>query len=133
MLLLSIPQFRRHHKRARSKTAAPPPPPLAVRSVQVVEFAYPTGSLIVGFNTTAQAPLADLSGADPAKWTVQFADVFYRGSSIVAEGPTQARLIVAAESAGPGADAVSYANDPSDIADVLGRQLAAFDGFPISG
>jgi len=39
------------------------------------------------------------------------------------------QLSPAGAEAGP--DVLNYANAPSDISDSLGRQLAAFDGFPL--
>ena len=75
--------------------------------------------------------MADVGAADPSKWTVRYQGQKYVGSLIANVVPDTLYLQTTPAGAEAGADVLSYANAPSDIADSLGRFLAAFAGFPL--
>ena len=83
------------------------------------------------FNTTEEEPLASVAEADPTKWSARWQGNRYRGYSIV--NADVDRLLVQMEPVQPeaGADVIGYDNNPSDVADSLGRQLAEFADFPL--
>ena len=83
------------------------------------------------FNTSAGSPLADLSGIDCTKWTGRVDGIAYRGSTVESQSFDTLRIYFDGQGADAGIDQVSYANNPSDIADLLGRPLAAFADFPL--
>ena len=106
------------------------------KALAVVGFAgisTPGGNLDVHvlFNTSEAFPLMDATGADPAKWTARRAGQRYVGSDIVPIGPDELLIVLATQGAEAGANELNYAANPSDIADVLGRKLAAFAGLPL--
>jgi hypothetical protein len=108
--------------------------PLEVVGIEDLTFGGDVLSFVVVFDTNEDAPLLDPAGppaADPAKWTAR-----YGGGTFVASGLTLVdfqRIFVGMEAAGAqaGADELNYSNAPSDIADTLGRSLAAFSGYPL--
>ena len=83
------------------------------------------------FNTSAAEPIDDPLTADPGKWTARYQGQTYVGSLIAQVDFEMLYLQLSPAGAEAGADVLGYANAPSDIADSLGRQLAAFSGFPL--
>ena len=122
MITFTPSQFRRHARPLRRPTA------LAV--VGYAGFSVSGGNLDVHFlfNTTEDFPLADASGADPTKWTARYAGQRYQGSNIVPIAADELLIVYAAQGAEAGPNETNYAADPSDIADVKQRYLAAFAG-----
>jgi hypothetical protein len=123
---------RLHRKRrATVDAAAPPPAALAVVGAVVFGIIGPEIEVNVAFNTTADEPLNDPSAADPSKWTARYQGQMYVGVLVGAVDFETMYLQMTPTGAQAGPDVISYANAPSDIADALGRQLAAFGGFPL--
>ncbi len=83
------------------------------------------------FDVTGSDTLNDVSGADPAKWTARYQGQKYVGAILANAAPDALYLQMTPAGAEAGADVLSYANAPSDVSDSIGRQLAAFSGFPI--
>lgn len=83
------------------------------------------------FNTTDAVPLAAIDTAEATKWTARFGGQSFEGNTLTLLSPTSilVAMVVMGPEAGP--NEVNYAAAPSDIADVLGRKLAAFSGFPL--
>jgi hypothetical protein len=113
--------FRPHHRPLRRAPGA-----LAV--VGYAGFSVPGSNLDVHFlfNTSEESPLMDASGADPAKWTARYNGQRYLGSDIVPIGADELLVVFSSQGAEAGPNVTNYAADPSDIADVLQRYLAAF-------
>ena len=126
------PRVRRKRE-AVAAPAAPTPPvgPLAVVSVQNVSFDGTSGACDVVMNTTAEFPLSDASGADPGKWSAQFEDIRYVGATVETVAFNVLRVTFGSPTPDGGDDVIAYSNAPSDISDAAGRQLAAFEDFPI--
>jgi hypothetical protein len=80
----------------------------------------------VTFDTTEANPLGDISGASPAKWSVRIGGMRYAGAVIEMGDFQQIYVGFGSPVVEAGTDELSYTNSPSDIADTLGRQLAAF-------
>jgi hypothetical protein len=99
--------------------------------VALASFDGFNGEVRLVFNTTAEAPLASVDAADPTKWTCRFDGVSYGGSALVNFNDTTLSVLFGVIGPQAGADVINYANDPSDISDTLGRQLAAFAGFEL--
>jgi hypothetical protein len=113
--------FRPHHRPLRRAPGA-----LAV--VGYAGFSVPGSNLDVHFlfNTSEEYPLMDASAADPTKWTARYAGQRYQGSNIVPIAADELLVVYAPQGAEAGPNVTNYAADPSDIADVLQRYLAAF-------
>jgi hypothetical protein len=119
---------RRRRRKRRASAAQPTPAALAVVGVNDVSVIGPELEMNVVFNTTASEPLNDPSAADPTKWTARYQGQKYVGSLIGAVDFETLYLQMTPAGAEAGPDVLSYANAPSDVADSLGRQLAAFAG-----
>src|SRR2546428_628258 len=73
------------------------------------------------FNTTADAPLSDVSGSDPGKWNARAAGKRFFGDSIANNAFDRLDLHLSVDEADAGANEINYTNAPSDIGDSLGR------------
>ena len=125
------PRVRR--KRRSSAVPAPPPPAgLSVLSAAVVEFDADILRVDVVFDTTAAEPLAGVGGAAAVKWAARYQGLAFVGIAVTLENFDTLQLTLSLTEPEAGGDVISYANAPSDIADALGRQLAAFSGFPLA-
>jgi hypothetical protein len=118
-------------KRKRAKNATPTPTPLQVVGVENVNYDEPVLSFTLVFNTTAEEPLV-ADALDAAKWSA----VYQGGGGFFCESASVGAFdrvdLMFSGTPGPGgASTVSYSNDPSDVSDSLGRQLAAFEGLPL--
>jgi hypothetical protein len=80
----------------------------------------------VTFDCTEENPLGDLSAAAVGKWSLRLSGQRFAGAQIDVVDFQQIYVGFGSPVAEAGADELSYTNSPSDIADVLGRQLAAF-------
>jgi hypothetical protein len=82
------------------------------------------------FDTTEAVPLV-VDGLDPDKWSATYEGGAF--TSYQAEVVSFDRITVTVQGfAGEGGpNAVAYAADPSDVSDTNGRELAAFEGFPL--
>jgi hypothetical protein len=96
-----------------------------------VGFAGENLEMNVRLDATEAFPLNVPVGADPAKWTARYQGQTYVGSTVALGDFDFLVLQLAPAGAEAGADVLNYANAPSDISDALGRQLAAFSGFPL--
>jgi len=132
--MLSFPiLFPGRRKRGRRRVVVvPPPAALSVLSAAVVEFDADIIRDNVVFDTTADAPLAGVGGAQPAKWTARYQGLGFEGILVALENFDTLQITLSLTEAQPGGDVLNYANAPSDIFDALGRQLAAFGGFPLA-
>jgi hypothetical protein len=113
---------------------APPPAPavpLIVVGVANIDFPGEEGSVDVIFDTTAEAPLNDVGGADAGKWSVRIGEQRYGGASITAVSYNTIHIAMVNQFGESGADVIDYFDSPSDIADALGRPLGAFSDFPL--
>jgi hypothetical protein len=120
---------RKPRPRRNRRRAAPPAPPVGLTVVSVT--AEITGGGIEAaafpvFNTTAENPLADPSGAAPGKWSLRLDNKRWTCVVIELNDFNSLYLGFGPHVAEVGPDQLSYTNAPSDIADTLGRQLAAF-------
>ena len=129
--IFSPTRKRRRRTRRTAPAAAPAPVALAVVGVTGLSVLGPEIEMTVVFNTTAEDPLNDPSAADPTKWTARYQGQRYVGSLIAPVDFEALFLLLSPVGAEAGPDILNYANAPSDIADSLGRQLAAFAGFPL--
>ena len=92
----------------------------------------PTDLLLrVFFNTTEAAPLVEGEGFDAAKWTARRNNLRFNAGNVAWFDFNCIEVALQQVEANEGEDELSYSNAPSDIADTLGRQLAAFEGFPL--
>jgi hypothetical protein len=108
----------------------PTPVGLQVVGVENVNYDEPVLTFTLIVNTTADEPLVG-GELDSAKWSA-----VYQGGGFQCEmasvGSFDRVDLMFSGTPGPGgASSVSYSNDPSDVSDTSGRQLAAFDGFPL--
>ena len=126
-----FPAKQRVHRKRRTAATAPPVGPLAVVAVQNVSFDGTSGACDVVMNTTAEYPLSDASGADPGKWAARFDDIRYVGSAVETVAYNVLRVTFGSGAPDGGDDVLGYTNAPSDISDSAGRQLGAFEDFPI--
>jgi hypothetical protein len=99
--------------------------------VAPASFDGANGEVRLVFNTTAGNPLASVDAADPSKWTCRFDGVAYTGAALLNFSDTTLSILFGFTGAEAGVDVINYANDPSDISDTLGRQLAAFAGLAL--
>jgi hypothetical protein len=104
---------------------------LAVVSVADISYGGDVLNFVVLFNTTPAFPISDASGADAAKWTARYAGSRFIGVSLLNVDYNAVEVGLSLTEAEAGADEFGYSNAPSDISDALGRQLAAFGGFPL--
>jgi hypothetical protein len=111
-----------------------PAPPLYPRKrkpkVKAPRSAPPPAALTLVLNTSEAVPLV-ADGLDAEKWVGT-----YEGgamTSYAAEVVAFDRITVTLQGTpgAGGASSVSYAADPSDVSDTSGRQLAAFDDYPL--
>jgi hypothetical protein len=132
-MLLIPPAPYRPRRHASRSPKAPALPPLEVLEVSDVTYDPELGLLYLAvvFNTTAQAPLNDPSAASAAKWNARYQGKRYQGLSLSPIDATRQQIEMAPGAADAGPDELNYTNAPSDIADLLGRQLAAFSGLPL--
>ena len=121
----------RDFRRRRAVPVPPPPPALSVVAVDGIAVVGADLEMNVIFDVTPENPLADVSGAEANKWSARYQGTRYAGGIVA--GILFDTLFLQLTAVGPesGADELSYANAPSDIADTLGRQLAAFSGFAL--
>jgi hypothetical protein len=106
------------------------PAMLQVIGVENVGYDEPVLTFTLVFNTTEDAPLV-ADTLDPEKWSGTWQGGGLGG--FTAEIASFDRINISLQGlAGPGgASTVSYSNDPSDVSDTNGRQLAAFSEFPL--
>jgi hypothetical protein len=121
--IVSIPFIRR--RRPRAVVSAP------TTLTVVSATAEQTGggmeaAVYVVFDCTEENPLGDLSAAAVAKWSVRLSGQRFAGAQIDVVDFQQIYVGFGSPVAEAGVDELSYSNAPSDIADTLGRQLAAF-------
>ena len=132
-MLVPVPPRYRRRRRARRANDATAAPALAVVGVTGLSVIGPGGEIEMNvvFNTTFADPINDPAAADPTKWSARYQGQKYVGSLIAGVDGETIYLQMTPTGAEAGPDVLSYANAPSDIFDALGRQLAAFDEFPI--
>jgi hypothetical protein len=132
MLLKRPVKFRK--PRARMKPSdvslAPPPAALSVIGVENVFYDEPLLTFTLVFNTTEDAPLV-AGELDAGKWSAVYQGGGFFCESAAVGGFDRIDVTMNGTPGAGGASSVSYANDPSDVSDSLGRQLAAFEGFPL--
>ena len=134
MLLRETLNYRRRAAGvAKARKAPPTPPPVALAMVAATDVSGGPDDLAFTavFNTTAAAPLAPVDAADATKWSARYGGQAFEGNALTLLSPTSIRVEMVAVGPDAGPDVVNYANAPSDIADVLGRTLAAFAGYPL--
>ena len=112
---------RLHGKRNAIVASEPPSNALTVSAVTNVVFEGPSGSLVVVFDIPAGQGLNNPEGADPAKWTAVVNTTTYVGSEFLFDGGTQMTVLFSDLGGGADENTLSYAADPSDISDSLGR------------
>jgi hypothetical protein len=120
MLVPVSPKHRRRRRLPR-ETAALTTPALALTGIDAFSVIAPDIEMNLLFNVTGADLLADVSAADPAKWTARFAGTRYVGTFLVNVAPD----ILYLQMSPAGAEALAYSNAPSDVSDSLGRFLAA--------
>ena len=127
MLLPTPVKFRKHRGRIKHRAAVAPP---GLMLINVEDEGVVDDQFIctLRFNVSDSDSLNDVSGADAGTWTVRYQGVRYAGVLLSNEGSQILQLTMDADHADAGADEIGYANDPSDISDSTGRQLAAFSG-----
>src|SRR5947209_249734 len=125
-MLARIPPKYRRHCPGRPAAARTPVGPLEVVGVEDVYIHISFLSLTVVFDTTAEAPLVDPSSADPGKWNVRYLGRFYNVDSLTLLDFNKIEIDATVDSGQLGLNQLFYGNSPSDISDVLGRQLGAF-------
>lgn len=119
---------RRRRKRREIAATSPPPPPPGPLEVTDVTDINPTPddmTLTCVFNTTEGQPLVEGS-YDPNKWAGRYGNIRYIGSGVSYVAFDRLEIYLVKEVDEPGANELVYANNPSDIIDTLGRELAAF-------
>lgn len=134
MLKIPPPKYPRRRKRELKKPAAvppppppPPPPPGPLEVVDVVDITPSEGALSLRcvFNTSEDDWLVNAE-FDYNKWACRYGNVRYVGSGVTLDDFNQISVFFSEEEAESGFDELVYTNDPSDIVDTLGRELAAF-------
>jgi hypothetical protein len=130
MLLIRKIPFR-GQSRPAPPIAPPAPPALVLVGVSNLFFDGTDGGFIAEFDVHPGQSLLDTSGADPAKWTCRVSGTGYSGTEIDLLDGSHLQINFAGAGSQAGPDVVSYANNPSDIADTEARQLPAFADFPI--
>jgi hypothetical protein len=131
--MLSFPLIYPPRRRGRANipAASPAPAALALVSVDALSVIGPELEMNLVFNVGGTDAMADVSAADPAKWTARYQGQKYVGAILVNVAPDTLYLQMTPAGAEAGADVLSYANAPSDVSDSLGRFLAAFSDFPL--
>jgi hypothetical protein len=125
----SIQLGRPNHRRKRRSVVSTPLPPTALMVVSATAEVTGGGieaAAFVTFDCTEANPLADVSGASNAKWSLRLDGQRWTAVIIETMDFQQIYIGFGPHVAEAGADELSYTNAPSDIADTLGRQLAAF-------
>jgi len=132
MLLFPSARFQKRHMNVQ-RTPPAPPTPVALAMIAAADVTPGPDELTFTavFNTSADAPLASIDAADALKWTARFDGRRFEGNTLTLISPTSIVVDMAFVEDEAGPDEVNYANAPSDIADTLGRHLAAFAGFPL--
>jgi hypothetical protein len=130
MLLPAPPLYPRKRKPKAKAPVRVAPVGLQVIGVENVSYDEPVLTFTVVFNTTEDAPLVE-AVLDPNKWSGTYQGGGFGGLSADYAGFDRILVSLQGTAGADGASTVSYANDPSDVSDSLGRQLAAFDGFPL--
>lgn len=124
--MLPLPFIRRRRRRTAGL------PPLVMTAVEGIA---PIGGgdieMELVFDTTAEAPLAEVGSSETAKWSARYQGVRYVGGLMNIIAFNRLSMIMGPTGPEPGPDQISYAHNPSDIADVNGRELAAFSGLPM--
>jgi hypothetical protein len=121
---------RVHRKRRGAAATGGPAAALQVVGVENVVYDEPLLTFTLVLNTTADVPLV-ADPLDPEKWMGTWdggAMTPYAADVVEFDRIT----VTLTGIAGPGgASTVSYVAGPSDVRDASGRELAAFDGFPL--
>jgi hypothetical protein len=133
-MIIPAPPLVVRKRRGRPGKRIPPSPPvvaLALVSVEVEQFDGADGFVRLVFDTTAENPLGDVSAAAAAKWTARYDGVTYEGIELANDTFNSLTLHLLGGPPEAGPDVIGYSNAPSDVGDGLGRQLAAFGGFPL--
>jgi hypothetical protein len=125
MLTPSVPQFRRRSGKS-SRIGA-----LTMIATKDLSGGEDDLTFTAVFNTTQAVPLASIDASDALKWTARYNGSRFEGNTLTLLSPTSILVEMALVEGEAGPNEVSYAAAPSDIADVLGRKLAAFAGFPL--
>ncbi len=131
MLLIPPPLYRPRRRIKSGAASSSPGTSLTVVAVRDVVLDGDSVRMTLVFDTTQAAPLLDVSAAEPAKWNVRYQGIHFMGYSLNRLNYRSIRLTTSEAEASPGANELNYSNAPSDIADTLGRQLAAFTGRPL--
>jgi hypothetical protein len=121
MITLQPPAFRPRRRRgARAE--------LLLVGFNGIEATAGDLSVHVLFNTTGERPLQSVAAADPSKWTARWANEHYLGNGVYPVAYNELMIVLSTTGTNTGPNEITYAAGPSDIADVLGRYLAAFAG-----
>ena len=126
-----LAKLRHRRKRRAVEPPGPTPPPaaLAVVGIQDLSYGGDVLSFVVVFDTSAANPLVDVALASPAKWTARYEGGLFEAGSLTMVNFDRVEVGMSVVGSEAGANVLNYSNAPSDIADALGRQLAAFSGF----
>jgi hypothetical protein len=128
---VTIPNIPFIPRRKRAPVeSTPTPTPLQVIGVENVVYDEPLLTFALVFNTTEDAPLV-VETPDPSKWSAVYQGGGFFCESVAFGGFDRLDLQINGTPGPGGARNVSYSNDPSDISDTLGRQLAAFSDYPL--
>lgn len=131
MLIQTNPPFLR--RRSRTQRAGTLPPVGALTVLSVGDIAYDVDFMYVTavFDTTGLSPLSSVGAAAAGKWNARYDGKRFEGYSLALLAFNQIRIGLSLADDEPGSDELNYTNAPSDISDVLGRQLGAFAGMAI--
>lgn len=112
-------------RRKRIRAAETPVEPLRVVGVSGVIESGSTLQVTVTLNTTEADPLVFDEPPTPVKWTARYNNKRFAG--VLVSSPAYDQLVVGLQYQADetGQNVLAYLNDPSDIADSLGRELAA--------
>lgn len=122
-----IPAKRRvRRKRRAGLSAGTGPGTLAVLGIENVSPGTGTLAVTVVFDVTEADPLTLDPAPDAAKWIGRYDGKRFVGNGVLMQAYDRLRILMAYDSDEAGMDQVAYLNSPSDIADTIGRQLAAF-------
>jgi hypothetical protein len=119
--------------RKRRPAVVTPAPPVVLMMIAATDVSGGPDDLwfTAVFNTSAAAPLASVEAADASKWNARFDGQRFEGTLLTRMSDSTIFVEMVVVGPDSGANEVNYTNAPSDIADVLGRHLAAFAGFPL--
>jgi len=132
--IVPLPPFiPRKPNRYKPRAAFVPAPPVALMMIAANDVTPGPDELTFTavFNTSAADPLESVDTADASKWTARFDGQSFQGNTLTRLSDTTISIDMVVIGPDGGPDEVNYAADPSDIADSLGRHLAAFAGFPL--